>query len=56
MELLKPSCAKELEQLCGCLQLLAGALPPAFAGEPGRRCLLRRLPMHCAAWRLRLVH
>lgn len=29
---LKPSCAKELEQLCGSLQLVAGLMPPAFAG------------------------
>ncbi|EFN56539.1 hypothetical protein CHLNCDRAFT_144181 [Chlorella variabilis] len=29
---LKPSCSKELELLCGGLVLLAGLLPPAFAG------------------------
>lgn len=28
----KPSCAKELEQLCACLALAAGALPPPLAG------------------------
>ncbi len=31
----KPSCAKELEQLCACLALAAGALPPALAGGQG---------------------
>jgi hypothetical protein len=29
---LKPSCARELEQLCGGLALLAGLVPPPFAG------------------------
>ncbi|KAL4443972.1 hypothetical protein ABPG75_011709 [Micractinium tetrahymenae] len=28
----KPSCAKELEQLCACLSLAAGVLPPVLAG------------------------
>lgn len=31
----KPSCAKELEQLCACLGLAAGALPPILAGGWG---------------------
>ena len=33
---LKPSCSKELELLCGGLVLLAGLLPPAFAGAVRR--------------------
>lgn len=31
--LTKPSCARELEAMCGCLSLAAEVLPPAFAGE-----------------------
>jgi len=31
--LIKPSCGRELEALCGCLSMAAEALPPAFAGE-----------------------
>ena len=30
--LIKPSCAKELEPMCSCLGLVAGVLPPEFAG------------------------
>jgi hypothetical protein len=29
---LKPSCARELEHLCGGLALLEGLVPPPFAG------------------------